>query len=49
MAVTHHENRASIRVMEKLGMHYEGQVFAYGKHSVKYSIAASGSSTVPER
>jgi len=49
VAVTHTENRASIRVMEKLGMRYEGQVFAYGKESVKYSVAARDSSTVQER
>ena len=37
IAVAHTRNAASIRVMEKLGMRYEGLVFAYGKESVRYS------------
>ena len=37
IAVAHTRNAASIRVMEKLGMRYEGLVFAYGKQSVRYS------------
>jgi RimJ/RimL family protein N-acetyltransferase len=38
VAVAHHENAASIRVMEKLGMRYEDRVTAYGKDSVRYAV-----------
>ena len=37
VAVTRPENVASRRVMEKLGMRYEGEVDAYGLHLVRYA------------
>lgn len=39
VAVAVPENAASWRVMEKLGMHYEGRAQHYGTECVKYAIA----------
>jgi ribosomal-protein-alanine N-acetyltransferase len=39
VAVAEPENTASWRVMEKLGMRYEGRAQHYGKECVKYAIS----------
>jgi len=42
VAVADPENRASRRVMEKLGMRYEGNRTAHGADSVYYAVTAAG-------